>query len=210
MSLIVVGTAELVGAASHWRSGNVRLRTAIIFGVIAMLGAYAGARLAALIPAAVQLAVLGIVLLAAAASMLRPITKQPDTAASPLDSPLSPRLMGVALAVGLLTGIVGVGGGFLIVPALVLLAKVPMKQAVGTSLLVIGMNSAAGFAGYVGTVVIDWSFVGAFTGVAVAGILLGSYLVRFIRADALKRGFAILLILIGAFVLFQSLPMLSL
>lgn len=210
MSLIVVGAAALAGAASHWRSGNVRLRTAISFGLIAMIGAYAGARLAAFIPAAVQLAVLGIVLLAAAASMLRPVTARLTGAERPQGSTVSPRLLAVALAVGVLTGIVGVGGGFLIVPALVLLGNVPMKEAIGTSLLVIGLNSAAGFAGYIGTVPIDWSFVAAFTAVAVAGILAGSHVVRFIRADHLKRAFAILLILIGAFVLFQSRAVFSL
>lgn len=209
MSLVVVGTTALAGATSHWRAGNVRIRTAIIFGMIAMVGAYAGARLAAFIPAAVQLAVLGIVLLAAAASMLRPVEAQSTGVSRPHPSPLSPRLMAVALAVGVLTGIVGVGGGFLIVPALVLLANVPMKQAVGTSLLVIALNSAAGFAGYIGTVTMDWNFVGIFTAVAIAATLAGSHLVRFIRADMLKRAFAVLLIIIGAFVLYQNLAVFS-
>lgn len=215
MSLVVVGTAALAGAASHWRSGNVRPRTAITFGMIAMIGAFAGARVAVFIPAAIQLIVLGIVLLAAAASMLRPIGARPAGAGAPLESRdprrsrVSPRLMAVALAVGALTGVVGVGGGFLIVPALVLLGGVPMKEAVGTSLLVIALNSAAGFAGYYGTVAIDWPFVAGFTAVAVGGILAGSYLTRFIPADTLKRAFAILLIFIGAYVLFQSRAMLS-
>jgi len=207
MSLVVVGAAALVGAGTHWRSGNLRLRTAILFGLVAMLGSYAGARAAAFIPATIQLATLGVVMLAAALSMLRPMAARPVTDAR---APLSPRLVAVALAVGALTGIVGIGGGFLIVPALVLLGGVPMKEAVGTSLLVIAMNSASGFAGYAGTVAIQWTFVAAFTAVAIVGILAGSYLVRFVSAPALKRAFAIFLFVIGAFVLFQNRAIFSL
>lgn len=207
MSLVVVGATALVGAGTHWRSGNVRLRTAVLFGLIAMLGSYAGARASAFIPATVQLATLGLVMLAAALSMLRPMRARPATDSS---APLSPRLVAVALAVGTLTGIVGIGGGFLIVPALVLLGGIPMKEAVGTSLLVIAMNSASGFAGYSGTVAIQWSIVAAFTAVAIAGILAGSYFVRFIPAQALKRSFAIFLFMIGAFVLFQNRAIFSL
>jgi uncharacterized membrane protein YfcA len=108
------------------------------------------------------------------------------------------------LAVGALTGLVGVGGGFLIVPALVLLAGVPMKPAVGTSLLVIAMNAAAGFAGYLGQTPIDWGVVLAFTAVAVAGILVGTRLVRFVSQVALRRSFAVFLVAMGLFILFQN------
>jgi len=103
-----------------------------------------------------------------------------------------------------LTGIVGIGGGFLIVPALVLLARVPMKRAVGTSLLVIALNSAAGFAGYIGQVAVPWNFLAGFTAVAVAGILLGSHLVRFVSADALRRAFAVFLLVLGGLVLYRN------
>jgi uncharacterized membrane protein YfcA len=108
------------------------------------------------------------------------------------------------LAVGVLTGLVGVGGGFLIVPALVLLGKVPMKQAVGTSLLVIAMKSAAGFLGYLGQVQVAWGFMTVFTAVAVGGILLGTYLVRFVPQAALQRAFAVFLVVMGAFILYQN------
>jgi hypothetical protein len=108
------------------------------------------------------------------------------------------------LAVGVLTGLVGVGGGFLIVPALVLLGKVPMKQAVGTSLLVIAMKSAAGFLGYLGQVEVPWAFMALFTAVAVVGILGGTYLVRFVPQAALKRAFAVFLLVMGGFILYQN------
>lgn len=206
MSLPVVGTTSLVGALGHWRAGNVQLRTALIFGVIAMAGSYLGARLAVFIPGAVQLTTLAVVMLVAAISMLR--TKKPGVPSAdqlggaPKSLPIA-KILAVGLGVGMLTGLIGIGGGFLIVPALVVLAHVPMKQAVGTSLLVIAMNSASGLAGYAGTVVIPWGFVAAFTGVAICGILAGTYLVRFVPAAALKRGFGVFLLLVGSLMLFQ-------
>ena len=113
-------------------------------------------------------------------------------------------LIPVALGVGALTGVVGIGGGFLVVPALVILAHAPMKQAVGTSLLVIAMNSASGFAGYLGHVQVPWAFMAGFTAVAVAGIIAGTYLVRFVSQRALKQAFAVFLIVMGTFVLYRN------
>src|SRR5690606_36047424 len=110
-----------------------------------------------------------------------------------------------ATAVGILSGIVGVGGGFLIVPALVLLGKIPMKQAVGTSLLIIALKSVAGFAGYYGQVEVDWGFMALFTGAAVVGIMIGTRLVRFVSQHTLKRGFAVFLVLMSAWILYQNL-----
>lgn len=216
MSLPVVGATSLVGAVGHWRAGNVHLRTALIFGVIAMVGSYLGARLAVFLSGAVQLTTLALVMLAAAASMLRARSVHGatesvgDSEHAAVGTPLPmAKLLVVGLAVGVLTGIVGIGGGFLIVPALVVLGRVPMKQAVGTSLLVIAMNSVSGFAGYAGTVDVPWGFLTAFTGVAIAGILAGTSLVRFVSAGALKRGFAVFLLVIGAFMLWQNRAALS-
>ena len=199
MTLPVVGTASLVGAASHWRAGNVRLRAALFFGLAAMAGAYLGARLAVHVAGAVQLATLGVVMVAAAVSMLAGRREDGAAARRPL-----PVLLAAGVGVGMLTGFVGIGGGFLIVPALVLLAGLPMKQAVGTSLVVIAMNSAAGFAGYAGTVAVPWAFLAAFTACAVVGILLGTRLVRHVSAGALRRGFALFLLAVAALVLYQN------
>ena len=209
MSLPVVGFTSLVGAASHWRAGNVHLRTALLFGVIAMVGAFLGARLAQFIPGGVQLLLLAMVMLAAAASMLRASGVRETTDGRAESALPLARLLAVGLAVGALTGIVGIGGGFLIVPALVVLGRVPMKQAVGTSLLVIAMNSVAGFAGYSGSVDLPWGFLAGFTGVSVLGILAGTWLVRFVSPAALKRGFAVFLLVIGAFMLWQNRAALS-
>lgn len=153
-SLPVVGLTSLVGAAGHWRAGNVNLRVAAMFGVIAMAAAYIGARLSVLVTGAVQMALLAVVMIGAAASMLRsrPAPRCGDTASGDVGVASLPLrvLVPAAAGVGVLTGLVGVGGGFLVVPALVVLAGLPMKQSVGTSLVVITMNSAAGFIGHHG------------------------------------------------------------
>ena len=207
MSLPVIGITSLVGAASHWRAGNVNVRTAVTFGLVAMVGAYAGAQLARLLDGAVQLALLAGIMLIAAVMMYRSARSTPALAAAEPAGVQQMRLallVPVALAVGVITGVVGIGGGFLVVPALVLLARAPMTQAVGTSLLVIAMNSVAGFAGYVGQVQVPWAFMMAFTGVAVAGILAGTYLVRYVSPRALKQAFALFLVVMGSFMLYRN------
>ena len=207
MSLPVVGTTSLVGAVRHWREGNVNLRVALLFGVVAMLGSFAGARFAARVRGPLQLLLLGAVMLAAAASMLRrPRGLRDAEAVDAADASVHvrPLVYAVGLGVGFLTGLVGIGGGFLIVPALVVLAHVPMKQAVGTSLVVIAMNSAAGYTGYAGRVHVPWPLVAAFTAVAIVGIVIGTRLVRYVPAAALRRAFAVFLVLLGALVVWQN------
>lgn len=207
MSLPVVGATSLVGAFGHWRAGNVRLRTALSFGAAAMLGSFGGARLARHTSGQAQLVLLAVVMLGAAITMYRSTPAAADDVAIPALAPSRAALalmLYVGLAVGVLTGLVGVGGGFLIVPALVVFGRVPMKQAIGTSLLVIAMNSASAFAGYLGTVAIPWSFVTVFTALAVAGILVGTRLVRHVSAAALKRAFALFLLVMAAVILFQN------
>ena len=206
MSLPVVGATSLAGALGHWRAGNVHLRAAVTFGIVAMAGSYFGARLAGFLTGAVQLALLSVVMLVASGFMLRAraLVRPVEPAERAREEIAVARLVPVALAVGVLTGIVGIGGGFLIVPSLVLLGHVPMKQAVGTSLLVIAMNSASGFAGHAGTVVVPWPFVASFTTIAIAGILAGTYLVRFVPADRLKHAFAVFLFTIAILMLYQN------
>ncbi|HSH44682.1 MAG TPA: sulfite exporter TauE/SafE family protein [Longimicrobiales bacterium] len=226
MSLAVVGATSLFGAAGHWRAGNVNLRVAVVFGVVAMAGTYLGARLAVFFSGSAQLALFAAVMLLAAFFMFRPARVpaagegsagggqdpgspgehtggHPRGAPSTTDLPL-PLIALEGIAVGVLTGLVGVGGGFLIVPALVLLGKVPMKEAVGTSLLVIAMKSAAGFVGYLGQVEVDWAFMGLFTVLAILGIFLGTWLIRFVPQHTLKRAFAVFLVVMGGFILYQN------
>ncbi len=196
MSLAVVGATSLVGALRHARMKNVELRIVLIFGPVAMLGTYGGA----------QLALFAVVMLAAAIFMLRDQRgDQPYAASAGWHSKLAVTLLVVeALAVGVLTGLVGVGGGFLIVPVLVLLAGLPMKQAVGTSLPIIALKSFAGFGGYLGQVDVAWDVIAAFTAIAIVGIWIGTHLVQLVSPPALKRGFGVLILVMGTAILFQS------
>ncbi|MHB1297615.1 MAG: sulfite exporter TauE/SafE family protein [Gemmatimonadaceae bacterium] len=201
MSLPVVGGAALVGAVRHWHMGHVDLRMAVPFGAAAMIAAYAGARVARFVSGEVQLIVLAVVMAAAAISMFRRGAPTPSAAPAP---GFRAGLLGIAATVGVLTGIVGVGGGFLIVPALVVLGGVSMSAAVGTSLLVISMNTLSGFLGYQGTVDIPWGVVVPFGALAAAGIFAGAALIRFVDQRTLKRAFAVLLLLIASLILWQS------
>jgi hypothetical protein len=202
MSLAIVAVVSLVGAAGHWRAGRVRVRTALAFGAVAMAGAFVGARLGTRVSGTLQLLLLAIVMLAAATLMFTNAGRR-EPSAIPVERSLA--VVAVAgLGVGVLTGLVGVGGGFLIVPALVLLLAVPMKEAVGTSLLVITLNATAGFAGYLGSVPIDWAFLTAFTAVAIGGIVVGTKLVHRVPAAALRRGFAVFLVVVGCLIIYQN------
>ncbi|MHA7633949.1 sulfite exporter TauE/SafE family protein [Corallococcus sp. M7] len=203
MGLAVVGVTSLFGAAGHWRKGNVQLRAALVFGAVAMAGTYAGARLSAFVSGSVQLLLFATVMLVAALFMFRNGRKEAARAPEPHKASF-PVMALAALGVGGLTGLVGVGGGFLIVPALVLLVGLPMKQAVGTSLLVIALNSFVGFAGYLGHVEVPWLYLGIFTAIAVAGILIGTWATHYVSQAALKRAFSIFLVVMGAFILFKN------
>ena len=205
MSLAVVGVTGLVGAAGHWRAGNVNLRVAAVFGSVATIGTYAGARLSVLLSGATQLAIFALVMLLAAVFMIRgrrPAAAEPAAAPSPRTAVKLVVVEG--LAVGLLTGVVGVGGGFLIVPALVLLA-LPMREAVGTSLAVIALNCAVGFYGYLGQVSLDWRAVALVAGGTIPGMALGVYLHQLVPQHALRRGFAVFLLVVGVFILYENL-----
>jgi uncharacterized membrane protein YfcA len=202
MSFPVVGATSLVGALGHWRAGNVRLASALVFGLVAMAGAYAGARASGLLEGRVQLLILGAVMAAAAVMMLRSARR--DTADAAAHEAPSKVLYLAAFSVGALTGVIGIGGGFLLVPALVVFGRVPMREAAGTSLLVIAMNCASGFAGQRDTHAIPWSYVVTFSAFAIAGILAGTRFAQFVPQRTLKKGFAVLLLVIAALVFWQN------
>lgn len=201
-SLVVVGVASLFGSVGHWRQGDVNPRIALTFGVIATVGAYAGARLAVFFSGSAQLLLLAGVMLAAALFMFRERTARGAEKES--GRGFSVGLAALGVGVGVLTGLVGVGGGFLIVPALVLLGGVAMRDAVGTSLPVISMNAAAGFVGHLGNVDVRWGFVALFTAAAVAGILCGTHLAGYVPQGVLRKSFAIFLVVVGVFVVYQN------
>jgi uncharacterized membrane protein YfcA len=203
MALPIVGGVSLIGTVQHWRQGNVDFRTAGIFGLAAMVGAYGGANLARFVTGTVQLLLLAALMLGAAVSMLRS-SGLGGAAAEDGKRNLGAAVLATGLGVGVLTGLLGIGGGFLLVPALVLLAKVPMRQAVGTSLTVIAMNTAAGYLGYLGQVDVPWMLVLQFGAIAAVGIIIGSALVPRIPQLALKKSFGVLLILLSALIVWQQ------
>ncbi|MGD8867934.1 MAG: sulfite exporter TauE/SafE family protein [Gemmatimonadales bacterium] len=206
MSLAVVAATSFIGATRHMRAGNINLRVALIFGPAAMAGTYLGARFSVFFSGSAQLAMFAVIVLSAAGFMLYEPKSAPKSKALALRRPALALVLVVSegLAVGLVTGLVGVSGGFLIVPVLVLLLGIPMKEAVGTALLVISLKSATGFLGYLGHVDVYWGFIAAFTAIAVAGILIGAQLVRYIAPRVLKRFFAVFLLVIGIWILYQN------
>ncbi|MEU8186929.1 MULTISPECIES: sulfite exporter TauE/SafE family protein [Micromonospora] len=203
-SLLVVGVTSAVGVLPHARAHRVRWRTGLVFGLAGMTGAYAGGRLAAYVPAAVLLTGFALMMLATAVAMIR---GRRDAGDRPVPHELAvPRVILDGVVVGLVTGLVGAGGGFLVVPALALLGGLPMPVAVGTSLVVIAMKSFAGLAGYLSAVSIDWGLAAAVTAAAVVGSLAGGRLAGRIPEAVLRRAFGWFVVVMGVFVLAQQLP----
>jgi len=211
MSMGIVAVTATITALQHWRHGNVNLKITAIFGLFGVAGTYAGALVGVVTPVVIQLSVFALVMYAAAWKMLRPSAQHKSVGAAVADCPDGycddleyGHIAFHGIAVGILTGIVGVGGGFLIVPALVLLSGMPMKRAVGTSLSIVSLKSFAGFAGYAGAVAIDYQLMAIFTAIAVVGSVVGSQLGHRLPADLLKKGFGGFLLLVASYILIKS------
>ncbi|MEW5891783.1 MAG: sulfite exporter TauE/SafE family protein [Pseudomonadota bacterium] len=217
MSLGVVAVTASLSAYDHWRRGNVDVRVSLVFGLFGVAGTFAGARLGVVTPVTVQLTLFALVMYAAAWRMLKPapvvqgsagvVSTGGSAALAGCRDFFSPCMGHIALhgiGVGVLTGLVGVGGGFLIVPALVLLSGIPMRKAVGTSLAIVATKSYAGFAGYAGEVAVDYALMASFTAVTILGSLLGSRLAARISQDMLKRAFAVFLVFVASYILLKS------
>jgi uncharacterized membrane protein YfcA len=201
-SLLVVGVTSAVGAITHARAGRVRWRTAALFGVAAMAGAYAGGRLARFVPGTVLMVVFALVMVAAAVAMLR---GRQNTTASDTDRHLPMLKIAVlGVAVGTVSGLVGAGGGFLLVPALALLGGLPMPAAIGTSLVVIAMQSVTGLAGHLAAEHIDWQLAGMVTAAAVVGAVVGGRLTGLVDANALRRLFGWFVLLMASLILAEE------
>ena len=201
-SLLVVGVTSAVGAISHARAGRVQWRTGLVFGVAGMAGAYVGGLLARSIPDTVLLVGFAVIMIAAALAMLRG-RKDVRVGEVPRSLPVL-KIVLEGLAVGLVTGMVGAGGGFLVVPALALLGGLAMPVAVGTALVVIAMNSFAGFAGHLSSVHIDWRLAAAVTAAALVGGLIGTRLTVAVNPDSLRKAFGWFVLAMSSVILAQE------
>ncbi len=202
-SLVVVGVTSAIGSLGHARAGRVRWRTGLLFGTAGLGGAFLGGLLGGYLPGTVLLGAFALMMVATSVAMLR--GRSDDAPVRHGDLPVV-RVLIDGVVVGLVTGLVGAGGGFLVVPALALLGGMPMGIAVGTSLVVIAMKSLGGVAGYLSSVSLDWGLIAAVTAAAVAGSLVGGRLAGHVPDDALRRGFAWFVLIMGGFVLARQLP----
>jgi uncharacterized membrane protein YfcA len=220
-SLFIVGSTALVGAVPKWQNGVVNLKTAFIFGVPAIAAVYATrAWLVPLIPQEVftvggfvvtksvlLMLLFAVLMVAASISMIRSKNGDTNESTSISNDGLHfnyPLILTEGVVVGILTGLVGAGGGFLIIPALVLLAKLPMKEAVGTSLLIIGMKSLLGFTGDLGHYTMDWVLLLTVTGLAIGGIFVGNAMSKRVSAQKLKVGFGWFVLLMGIYIIVKE------
>ncbi|HRW99200.1 MAG TPA: sulfite exporter TauE/SafE family protein [Cyclobacteriaceae bacterium] len=216
-SLFVVGLTSLIGSVSHFKAGNVHLRTALVFGIPSIISVYSVRKFVVpVIPDPVfslmsfsvskslfVIVLFAVLMLLASISMIRKPKLSHKSEEVKYNYPL---IFGEGLLVGGITGLVGAGGGFLIIPALVILAGLPMKQAVGTSLLIIALKSLIGFTGDIGSGQhIDYKFMLIFSGFAIMGILIGSYVTRFISNEKLKPVFGWFVLVMGFYILGKEL-----
>ncbi|GGB56028.1 sulfite exporter TauE/SafE family protein [Deinococcus soli (ex Cha et al. 2016)] len=206
-SLAIVGGISLFGAIPYALKRQIDWRSVLYFGVPGVTGTYLGAALSVYLSGVVQLLLFAAVMLLASIMMFRPAAAGagPAHARSPL------KIAAEGLGVGVLTGLVGVGGGFLIIPALVLLGGLPMSLAVGTSLLIIAAKSFAGFYKYLHVLqeqnlTVHWNLILIFTTIGIAGSFLGARVGKNVSNDALKRGFASFLVVMGLYVLATNVP----
>ncbi len=206
-SLFVVGSIALAGSISYLRHRMVDWRSAAMFGVPGMAGTWLGALLATWVSGAAQLLMFAGVMVVAGLLMLRPLPLAPGER-----RPRRPALIVLdGLVVGVVTGLVGVGGGFLIVPALVLLSGMAVHRAVATSLVIIAAKSFTGFAKYLDVLEgqglqLDWPTLGIVTLLGIAGSVAGARAARKLPQAALRRGFAVLVLAMAVVIALRTAP----
>ncbi len=218
-SLFIVGLTSLAGAVPKYLDGQVDLKTALIFGVPSIVAVFiTRAYLVPMIPdpamqvsglvlskAMLMLGLFAVLMVFASYSM---ISDKKSATASDTSGPRTynyPMILLEGTVVGILTGLVGAGGGFLIIPALVVLSKLPMKQAIGTSLLIIAAKSLIGFIGDLSHYDIDWKLLLSVCALAVVGIFIGNRLSRNIDGSSLKKGFGWFVLMMGIYILIKEL-----
>ena len=217
-SLFIVGSTSLVGSFTYMRKELVNYQAAIVFAIPSFIAVYLTRKyLVPSIPSSLftvggfevtkNIAIMvffALVMLGASYSMIKDKkeAKRNDSEELKFNYPLISLEGGV---VGILTGIVGAGGGFLIIPALVLLARLPMKMAVGTSLLIIAAKSLIGFVGDMSNMQVDWTFLLEFTALSVVGIFVGTYMSKYIPGEKLKKSFGWFVLVMGMYIIAKEL-----
>jgi uncharacterized membrane protein YfcA len=203
-SLAIVGANSALGAFFHRSQGTLNWRVALVFGGTGMVTSYFAAGLSKHFSPNLLMVAFALLMLAVGALLAR--QKPPKYGARPADDLKLWKVFAGGAAVGLLTGVLGVGGGFLIVPALVMLVGMPMHHAVGTSLVVIAMNSLAAFLGHLSGVTLDLSLIAVFVAAGVAGTFAGARLGKRLNAALLRRAFALFVIGLALLLLADNLP----
>ncbi|GLV54034.1 UPF0721 transmembrane protein [Dictyobacter sp. S3.2.2.5] len=201
-SLVIVGLNALFGMIFHYRAGHVRIKESLLFGVYGLVASYIGARISSFLPGPVLLILFGILMLVIALMMLRP--KKPIQEGKRQSWWMV--LIG-GTGVGFLTGFLGVGGGFLLVPALVLFLGMSMPDAVGSSLLVIAINSTSGLLGHLNGGPLPWLEIGLFSAAGLVGLLAGTSITKKLPAQRLSQIFAVFVLALSAIVLAINIPL---
>jgi uncharacterized membrane protein YfcA len=212
-SLFIVGTTSAFGAFQNSRKNLVDFKNGFLFAVPSFIAVYITRRyLVKLIPdviienpfviskSAFLMVFFAVIMIFAAISMLK---KKKTEKIESKESSITVLIIQTFI-IGIIIGLVGAGGGFLIIPSLVLFAKLPMKKAVGTSLFIIAMNSLIGFIGDIQNIAIDWIFLLTFTSISIVGIFIGIYLNKYVNEIQLKKGFAYFVLFMAAFILFKE------
>ncbi len=217
-SLFIVGSSSLIGSVGNFRRGSVNLRTVLFFGTTSVITVFITRKF--IVPAIprelftigsftvtepfLTMVLFGALMLFASISMINAGHESRAEKECP-DCIRFAKLLGYGVSIGLVTGLLGAGGGFLLIPALIFLTKLPMKEAVGTSLVIIALNSLIGFAGDLGHFDIQWPFLLTITALAVIGIFIGSLIGRKIAGEKLKKGFGWFVLIMGIYIIIKEL-----
>ena len=214
-SLFVVGSTSLIGSFNSWQKGLVDFKTGLLFGVTSIITVFITRKI--IIPripedihvasitlhfSILTMVLFAVLMLVASISMIR--SKHVETLDKETSKPNFAKLIFYGLSIGLVTGFLGAGGGFLLIPALVLLLHLPMKKAIGTSLFIIALNSLAGFIGDVGHFETNWFFLITISAIAIVGVFLGGLLGKSINGVKLKKGFGWFVLLMGIYIIIKE------
>ncbi|MEJ7779260.1 MAG: sulfite exporter TauE/SafE family protein [Daejeonella sp.] len=216
-SLFIVGYTSLIGALNNYRKGFVNINTVFFFGSASIVTVFITRKfLVPVIPENIAIVndftitwsfltmvLFGILMLLASVSMIRDSNSSTPEKECPECIKFF-KLLGYGITIGLVTGLLGAGGGFLLIPVLIFLIKLPTKKAIGTSLMIIALNSLIGFTGDLGHILIDWTFLLKITMIAVAGIIIGGFISKKVAGDQLKKGFGWFVLVMGIYIILKE------